>query len=125
MGAHCCRNARRRRGPDPSSRRNRPALRPFVTLTPSLTREQLLDQLQQSPHPGKPARDYLEREQARLYERFHDTPIRELVNGRAQVVDDVLVCAWQFCTLSTQPRSEEHTSELQSRENLVCRLLLE
>src|SRR5690606_41383226 len=27
----------------------------------------------------------------------------------------------QFCT----QRSEEHTSELQSRENLVCRLLLE
>src|SRR5690606_41951654 len=25
----------------------------------------------------------------------------------------------------TEPRSEEHTSELQSRENLVCRLLLE
>src|SRR5690606_7128431 len=25
----------------------------------------------------------------------------------------------------TAPRSEEHTSELQSRENLVCRLLLE
>src|SRR5690606_41358299 len=27
--------------------------------------------------------------------------------------------------LTTKPRSEEHTSELQSRENLVCRLLLE
>src|SRR5690606_39824809 len=27
--------------------------------------------------------------------------------------------------LSSQFRSEEHTSELQSRENLVCRLLLE
>src|SRR5436309_15449897 len=26
---------------------------------------------------------------------------------------------------SLTPRSEEHTSELQSRENLVCRLLLE
>src|SRR5690606_40889559 len=26
---------------------------------------------------------------------------------------------------SLRPRSEEHTSELQSRENLVCRLLLE
>src|SRR5690606_41442878 len=26
---------------------------------------------------------------------------------------------------STHARSEEHTSELQSRENLVCRLLLE
>src|SRR5690606_22749604 len=27
--------------------------------------------------------------------------------------------------VSNKPRSEEHTSELQSRENLVCRLLLE
>src|SRR5215475_16105153 len=27
--------------------------------------------------------------------------------------------------LTPQARSEEHTSELQSRENLVCRLLLE
>src|SRR5690606_40891603 len=27
--------------------------------------------------------------------------------------------------VSGVPRSEEHTSELQSRENLVCRLLLE
>src|SRR5690606_39804505 len=27
--------------------------------------------------------------------------------------------------LTREPRSEEHTSELQSRENLVCRLLLE
>src|SRR5690606_39369722 len=36
----------------------------------------------------------------------------------------------QMITVSTgstwgSPRSEEHTSELQSRENLVCRLLLE
>src|SRR5690606_18595129 len=29
------------------------------------------------------------------------------------------------CGYVVQPRSEEHTSELQSRENLVCRLLLE
>src|SRR5690606_41367186 len=28
-------------------------------------------------------------------------------------------------TATPPPRSEEHTSELQSRENLVCRLLLE
>src|SRR5690606_39483643 len=27
--------------------------------------------------------------------------------------------------VTSTPRSEEHTSELQSRENLVCRLLLE
>src|SRR5690606_18746015 len=31
-------------------------------------------------------------------------------------------CSWSPPTCS---RSEEHTSELQSRENLVCRLLLE
>src|SRR5690606_24175931 len=30
-----------------------------------------------------------------------------------------------FCCIGSMPRSEEHTSELQSRENLVCRLLLE
>src|SRR5690606_41162383 len=29
------------------------------------------------------------------------------------------------CRRPARPRSEEHTSELQSRENLVCRLLLE
>src|SRR5690606_39466238 len=28
-----------------------------------------------------------------------------------------------FCKLAVNGRSEEHTSELQSRENLVCRLL--
>src|SRR5690606_41662937 len=31
----------------------------------------------------------------------------------------------EACDLEQCPRSEEHTSELQSRENLVCRLLLE
>src|SRR5688572_32756705 len=39
-------------------------------------------------------------------------------------------CAWPHCrsTMSTWVavnRSEEHTSELQSQSNLVCRLLLE
>src|SRR2546430_7141837 len=29
------------------------------------------------------------------------------------------------CRLPAAPRSEEHTSELQSQSNLVCRLLLE
>src|SRR5690606_41697237 len=35
--------------------------------------------------------------------------------------------AWKTrsATCCSWPRSEEHTSELQSRENLVCRLLLE
>src|SRR5690606_41052102 len=32
---------------------------------------------------------------------------------------------WVIAFVILLPRSEEHTSELQSRENLVCRLLLE
>src|SRR5690606_39445812 len=57
----------------------------------------------------------------------------ELANGYSELVD----AAEQRARLveeqglrasmgrSVYPRSEEHTSELQSRENLVCRLLLE
>src|SRR5258706_8699892 len=32
---------------------------------------------------------------------------------------------WECCSILTSNRSEEHTSELQSLTNLVCRLLLE
>src|SRR3712207_8296443 len=32
---------------------------------------------------------------------------------------------WTTLVISGSPRSEEHTSELQSRQYLVCRLLLE
>src|SRR6266498_3769593 len=32
---------------------------------------------------------------------------------------------WHDCDIARRPRSEEHTSELQSRPHLVCRLLLE
>src|SRR5690606_41937592 len=40
-------------------------------------------------------------------------------------LDDGSQSPWLSMTNSSPPRSEEHTSELQSRENLVCRLLLE
>src|SRR5690606_39887291 len=36
-----------------------------------------------------------------------------------------IACGNSGLSSGTLPRSEEHTSELQSRENLVCRLLLE
>src|SRR2546427_4931229 len=39
--------------------------------------------------------------------------------GRALSADETVVLGWCAC------RSEEHTSELQSQSNLVCRLLLE
>src|SRR5437660_8128008 len=37
----------------------------------------------------------------------------------------LFICARWARQLSASPRSEEHTSELQSRGHLVCRLLLE
>src|SRR2546428_4741007 len=55
----------------------------------------------------------------------------------ADLVDAALVNAWGLVASGTSPwwvadngadlstRSEEHTSELQSRSDLVCRLLLE
>src|SRR2546430_11542603 len=33
--------------------------------------------------------------------------------------------SWRPASTPSRPRSEEHTSELQSQSNLVCRLLLE
>src|SRR2546429_5754166 len=57
-----------------------------------------------------------------------------LVSARHGGVDNVMAAAW-CCALDFAPpkltvvldkaRSEEHTSELQSRLHLVCRLLLE
>src|SRR5436309_5719068 len=40
-------------------------------------------------------------------------------------IDDMDGAEWNTLALGPEKRSEEHTSELQSRENLVCRLLLE
>src|SRR3712207_8429732 len=38
---------------------------------------------------------------------------------------EIVVCGHTNRTASGRGRSEEHTSELQSRQSLVCRLLLE
>src|SRR5690606_41703086 len=53
-------------------------------------------------------------------------------NGQADVLKDMTVYAEDYADrfkvtrqAAYMARSEEHTSELQSRENLVCRLLLE
>src|SRR5690606_41225886 len=41
------------------------------------------------------------------------------------ILDRAAIAARASAPNKRQARSEEHTSELQSRENLVCRLLLE
>src|SRR5690349_24055758 len=47
---------------------------------------------------------------------------RILVGGRFACLDKDITLS---CGAYFRPRSEEHTSELQSRRDLVCRLLLE
>src|SRR6266511_591622 len=49
----------------------------------------------------------------------------EKVDGADQLLPDIQVDLGLRMDRCRQLRSEEHTSELQSRENLVCRLLLE
>src|SRR5690625_5464193 len=63
------------------------------------------------------------------YERVHLLSVREI--RRPNHIDDGCrrICAAEKSfiqeILESQRRSEEHTSELQSRGHLVCRLLLE
>src|SRR5688572_27699689 len=48
-------------------------------------------------------------------------PKYEVLEGKEKVVSELKAAAKKADTI----RSEEHTSELQSQSNLVCRLLLE
>src|SRR2546427_8880802 len=43
----------------------------------------------------------------------------------ALICASVTACGRRRCALRSITRSEEHTSELQSQSNIVCRLLLE
>src|SRR5437588_8488499 len=51
------------------------------------------------------------------------------VNGNMSVIllrlDEIFVAIARLSSAPGAPRSEEHTSELQSHSDLVCRLLLE
>ena len=59
----------------------------------------ILDQLTDASQPGKVARQWLERGQARLNAAFQQRNIRELVHARAALVDDVLTATWQLLAL--------------------------
>src|SRR5690606_29709828 len=50
---------------------------------------------------------------------------KEQVQALATIINDANIGIGAFAKEDGSFRSEEHTSELQSRENLVCRLLLE
>src|SRR5690606_31667828 len=53
------------------------------------------------------------------------TPAVAANTATATVASTMLRCTSVSAPSTSERRSEEHTSELQSRENLVCRLLLE
>src|SRR2546430_9361166 len=48
-----------------------------------------------------------------------------LGKGLEKVMNAIAVVGWPVYARLLRGRSEEHTSELQSQSNLVCRLLLE
>src|SRR5260370_13809151 len=69
----------------------------------------------QAPRRARKARRAKRPRQSRRYERVSKTPPRQLAQVPRIGAEEV----------SLRHRSEEHTSELQSHLNLVCRLLLE
>src|SRR5437773_5139145 len=59
---------------------------------------------------------------------LHSFPTRrssDLVTSAARPTTKASAWPWTARATPTLPRSEEHTSELQSHHDLVCRLLLE
>ena len=70
-----------------------------MTFEPALTRDQIAQALGASSTPGKTARAQLAEGQERLNAAFPATPIRDLVGGRAQLVDRVLQGAWDHFSL--------------------------
>src|SRR5207247_10176431 len=88
----------------------RPPLFPYTTLFRSIGIRQLLHDLPETPLGFRPLL-FLEG-----HPRTAKHQLRQEVIGR-QKAFDAMEQQWA--------RSEEHTSELQSRVDLVCRLLLE
>src|SRR3712207_7040010 len=108
----------------------RSTLFPYTTLFRSEEPRKVLRGI-----PGVELRQLTEAElccgSAGTYNMLQPEPARELGERKAAAVlatgADLMVTANPGCWMqvATTLRSEEHTSELQSRQYLVCRLLLE
>jgi [protein-PII] uridylyltransferase len=68
-----------------------------------LDTDRLLEQLRQARHAGTCAREWLDEGQKTLDDAFPATPITELVQERARMVDTVLEAAWHLFALNDAP----------------------
>ena len=73
-----------------------------MSETANPAEEELLERLRKADNPGVEAREILAEGQRRLDERFPEAPIRELVESRSDLVDQVLRAAWQLTGLEQQ-----------------------
>src|SRR5258707_6218494 len=55
----------------------------------------------------------------------HHAAMSELFSGKYEALNSSDIAAWWLSSPALSRRSEEHTSELQSRQYLACRLLLD
>src|SRR2546421_6086119 len=60
-----------------------------------------------------------------VFKGFFSSEIYQVVLNNQEILANLGVDSWQRKAFEKALRSEEHTSELQSRSDLVCRLLLE
>src|SRR5690606_39392592 len=115
---------RQRRAGGTAGRRDR-AIPPAVPQGPPVRRPQTSD------NPGVGGAMRLTPEQtefAAAVREFAETEIRPVIGDyyeRGVFPADLVRELGKLGVFGVTLRSEEHTSELQSRENLVCRLLLE
>src|SRR5690554_7313127 len=109
--------------------RARPLLRTFPQLDPSLfiSLADLPTPLERIPQLERGAPRYIKRED-RTSAIYGGNKIRTLEGLFAQALASGAERIWSMGAYGSNhavARSEEHTSELQSRPHLVCRLLLE
>src|SRR2546430_7531850 len=93
---------------------------PRSTLFPSTPLSQFYN-----PTPPKPARHTEKQNVACSQRRVLPMQERNARCSRATLISNNQLATTDYPHASAKHRSEEHTSELQSQSNLVCRLLLE
>src|SRR2546430_7980826 len=95
-----------------------PPISPLFPYTPLSRSRQRLSDSHREVHVNNPAADEcgIEDDSRQCWHVRHRFAVNRAARGRMPTG-----CWWR----EWQLRSEEHTSELQSQSNLVCRLLLE